>query len=46
MFRSAMDPLNVVTLRERWIALHMLDLGGDVSSNGVHDPERGRRGGA
>jgi putative DNA-invertase from lambdoid prophage Rac len=36
MFRSAMDALSVVTdLRERQIALHMLDLGGDVSSNGI-----------
>jgi putative DNA-invertase from lambdoid prophage Rac len=36
MFRSALDALNVVKdLRERGIALHMLDLGGDVSSNGI-----------
>jgi putative DNA-invertase from lambdoid prophage Rac len=36
MFRSAMDALSVVTdLRERQIALHMLDLGGDLSSNGI-----------
>jgi DNA invertase Pin-like site-specific DNA recombinase len=36
MFRSAVDALNVVKdLRDRQIALHMLDLGGDVSSNGI-----------
>jgi DNA invertase Pin-like site-specific DNA recombinase len=36
MFRSAIDALNVVTdLRDGQIALHMLDLGGDVSSNGI-----------
>lgn len=36
MFRSALDALDVLTrLRERNIALHMVDLGGDVSTNGV-----------
>lgn len=36
MFRSALDALDVLTrLRERDIALHMVDLGGDVSTNGV-----------
>jgi putative DNA-invertase from lambdoid prophage Rac len=36
MFRSALDALGVLAnLRERGISLHMLDLGGDVSSNGI-----------
>lgn len=36
MFRSALDALDVLSqLRERGVALHMIDLGGDVSTNGV-----------
>jgi putative DNA-invertase from lambdoid prophage Rac len=36
MFRSALDALDVLgKLKERGIALHMIDLGGDVTSNGV-----------
>jgi putative DNA-invertase from lambdoid prophage Rac len=36
MFRSALDALAVLgDLRERGISLHMIDLGGDVTSNGV-----------
>jgi DNA invertase Pin-like site-specific DNA recombinase len=36
MFRSAIDALSVLEdLRDRKIAMHMLDLGGDVSSNGI-----------
>ncbi|EHP94207.1 recombinase family protein [Methylorubrum extorquens] len=36
MFRSALDALDVMgSLRDRGIALHMLDLGGDVTGNGI-----------
>jgi DNA invertase Pin-like site-specific DNA recombinase len=36
MFRSALDALGVLgDLKKRDIALHMIDLGGDVTSNGV-----------
>lgn len=36
MFRSALDALAVMGgMRERGIALHMIDLGGDVTGNGV-----------
>ena len=36
MFRSALDALNVLgTLRDRGVALHLIDLGGDVTGNGV-----------
>jgi putative DNA-invertase from lambdoid prophage Rac len=36
MFRSALDALGVLAdLKRRGIALHMIDLGGDVSTNGV-----------
>jgi putative DNA-invertase from lambdoid prophage Rac len=36
MFRSALDALGVLAdLKARGIALHMIDLGGDVSTNGV-----------
>lgn len=36
MFRSALDALDVLSkLRERGIALHMIDLGGDVTGNGI-----------
>jgi putative DNA-invertase from lambdoid prophage Rac len=36
MFRSALNALNVLgRLRERDVALHIIDLGGDVTGNGV-----------
>lgn len=36
MFRSALDALDVLAqLRDRGIALHMVDLGGDVATNGI-----------
>ena len=36
MFRSALDALNVLAkLKERTISLHMIDLGGDVTNNGI-----------
>ena len=36
MFRSALDALDVMgSLRDRGIALHMIDLGGDVTGNGI-----------
>ena len=36
MFRSALDALHVLEqLREQKVALHMLDLGGDVTGNGI-----------
>jgi putative DNA-invertase from lambdoid prophage Rac len=36
MFRSALDALDVLnSLRERGISLHMIDLGGDVTGNGI-----------
>src|SRR6185312_7121497 len=36
MFRSALDALDVLAkLRERGISLHMIDLGGDVTGNGI-----------
>jgi putative DNA-invertase from lambdoid prophage Rac len=36
MFRSALDALAVLgDLKERGIALHMIDLGGDVTGNGI-----------
>jgi putative DNA-invertase from lambdoid prophage Rac len=36
MFRSALDALDVLkSLKERGISLHMLDLGGDVTGNGI-----------
>src|SRR5512132_2244443 len=36
MFRSALDALRVLDdLRKRGISLHMIDLGGDVTGNGI-----------
>lgn len=36
MFRSALDALAVLSrLRDRSVALHMVDLGGDVATNGI-----------
>jgi len=36
MFRSALDALEVLgELKERSVALHMIDLGGDVTGNGI-----------
>jgi DNA invertase Pin-like site-specific DNA recombinase len=36
MFRSALDALDVLSrLKERDVALHMIDLGGDVTGNGI-----------
>jgi putative DNA-invertase from lambdoid prophage Rac len=36
LFRSALDALNVVEdLKGRGVALHLLDLGGDISGNGL-----------
>lgn len=36
MFRSALDALDVLaSFKERRISLHMLDLGGDVTGNGI-----------
>jgi DNA invertase Pin-like site-specific DNA recombinase len=36
MFRSALDALDVLgQLQKRGISLHMIDLGGDVTSNGI-----------
>ena len=36
MFRSARDALNVLhELREKEVSLHMIDLGGDVTGNGI-----------
>jgi len=36
MFRSAIDALNVLgELKARGVSLHMIDLGGDVTGNGV-----------
>jgi putative DNA-invertase from lambdoid prophage Rac len=36
MFRSSLDALNVLgDLKERAVALHMIDLGGDVTGNGI-----------
>jgi DNA invertase Pin-like site-specific DNA recombinase len=36
MFRSALDALDVLAkLKARGVALHMIDLGGDVCSNGI-----------
>jgi putative DNA-invertase from lambdoid prophage Rac len=36
LFRSALDALNVVALfKERGVALHLLDLGGDIAGNGL-----------
>ena len=36
MFRSALDALSVLgTLRDRGVALHLIDLGGDVCGNGI-----------
>ena len=36
MFRSALDALQVVEdLRKRGVSLHLLDLGGDISGNGL-----------
>ena len=36
LFRSALDALKVVEdLRKRGVALHLLDLGGDISGNGM-----------
>jgi putative DNA-invertase from lambdoid prophage Rac len=35
-FRSAKDALGVLEdLQKRWISLHMVDLGGDVTGNGI-----------
>ena len=48
MFRSALDALDVLAkLKKRGINLHMIDLGGDVTGNGisklgVHYPQRRR----
>jgi DNA invertase Pin-like site-specific DNA recombinase len=36
LFRSALDALQVVEdLRKRGVSLHLLDLGGDISGNGL-----------
>ena len=36
LFRSALDALKVVEdLKKRSVALHLLDLGGDISGNGL-----------
>jgi DNA invertase Pin-like site-specific DNA recombinase len=36
MFRSSLDALNVLsTLKDRGVSLHMIDLGGDVTGNGI-----------
>jgi putative DNA-invertase from lambdoid prophage Rac len=36
MFRSSLDALNVLgDLKDRGVALHMIDLGGDVTGNGI-----------
>jgi DNA invertase Pin-like site-specific DNA recombinase len=36
MFRSALDALNILAdLKDRGINLHMIDLGGDVTANGI-----------
>src|SRR5712691_1729205 len=36
MFRSALDALDVLRqLKERDVSLHMIDLGGDVTGNGI-----------
>src|SRR5664279_531248 len=36
MFRSALDALSVLAdLKKRGVALHMIDLGGDVTTNGI-----------
>jgi putative DNA-invertase from lambdoid prophage Rac len=36
MFRSALDALAVLAdLKERGVSLHMIDLGGDVTANGI-----------
>jgi putative DNA-invertase from lambdoid prophage Rac len=36
MFRSALDALEVLSqLKERGVSLHMVDLGGDVTGNGI-----------
>lgn len=36
MFRSALDALDVLAqLKERGVSLHMIDLGGDVTGNGI-----------
>src|SRR5580698_432645 len=36
LFRSALDALQVVeNLRQRGVSLHLLDLGGDISGNGL-----------
>ncbi len=36
MFRSALDALDILAkLKDRQISLHMIDLGGDVCSNGI-----------
>jgi DNA invertase Pin-like site-specific DNA recombinase len=36
LFRSALDALQVVeNLRKRGVSLHLLDLGGDISGNGL-----------
>jgi DNA invertase Pin-like site-specific DNA recombinase len=39
MFRSALDALGVLAkLKTAGIALHMIDLGGDTTTNGVSNP--------
>src|SRR5690349_1095873 len=36
MFRSALDALDVLgQLKEQGVSLHMIDLGGDVTGNGI-----------
>jgi len=36
MFRSALDALDVLArLKDREVSLHMIDLGGDVTGNGI-----------
>jgi putative DNA-invertase from lambdoid prophage Rac len=35
MFRSALDALGVAKLKDAGISLHMIDLGGDVTGNGI-----------
>jgi hypothetical protein len=42
LFRSALDALQVVEdLKKRGVSLHLLDLGGDVSGNGVSKEDLG-----
>ncbi len=41
MFRSSLDALNILgDLKERDVGLHMIDLGGDVTGNGISKLDR------